>query len=102
MRGLILFIGLLLLFCGWAATTGSATADDCKDGQCPRVSIPDAVATSTEQKVEVQECPGGVCSVPQSAPVAQKYEQPRGVMSRVRNRVRQWRPFGGLSQRRRG
>jgi hypothetical protein len=100
MRGLVLFVGLLLIAISWAASV-PATAEDCK-GNCATVSIPDPVAASSDEKsILTQDCPGGVCPIPQSAPVAQKYEQPRGVLPRVRNRVRQWRPFGGLFQRRR-
>ncbi len=101
MRGLVLFIGLLLLVCGWAATTGPAAADECK-GQCQQITVPEPVAAVNDKPVVTEGCEGGVCNMPPQAPVAQKYEQPRGVMSRVRNRVRQWRPFGGYFQRRRG
>ena len=102
MRGLILFVGLLLLLCGWAATTEPVTADQSESGTYQKVSIPAALAVTNEKPLVAEDCPGGVCSLPQSAPVMQKHEQPRGLMPRVRNRVRQWRPFGGFFQRRRG
>jgi len=96
MRGLILFVGSLLLLCGWAATTQPATADQCEGGTCQKVTIPAALAVTNEKPLVAEDCPGGVCPLPQSVPVMQKSEQPRGLMPRVRNRVRQWRPFGGF------
>jgi hypothetical protein len=60
MRGLVLFVGLLLIAISWAASV-PATAEDCK-GNCATVSIPDPVAASSDEKsILTQDCPGGVC-----------------------------------------
>lgn len=123
MRGLLAFVGAVLVCVAWLGAPSADGATGRATGPAeesvlvpPVVSIPDGVAFASPG---CENCPGGCvgdqCPLPSSAPVsggtcedcpvsapvssvATAQRRP-GVFPNVRSRVRGWRPFGWLRPR---
>lgn len=110
MRGLMIFLGLLLVLVSLAVGTSTGQEKSIVDrtataSQILQETPPESATPAAEPQCTPESCPTCPQSVPlpaspQSQPPRQIARPTNRPLARVRERVRSWRPFGGLFARR--